>query len=192
MNPQTKAPKGATKPMASGIGESRRFIAAEGDMEKPEPVIVNGKEVDEAFAHVLPKHYDDAEVSKRLETQTGSGVTVGDGPFEKHVQQRRDFGREHHDSDAMPDHMREIMKAHVPPGFHGRFLSKAVCDTKGLRGWEPVAGAPEVGGMFLGRKPVEIARKQRTSSVRKHEERMRETETKDQAIGVPEERWPTT
>jgi hypothetical protein len=143
------------EPLESGIAEAEAIDA-------PAVLTVNGKPIDPAFAHAINYAMTDqgiAEAKARAEAgPKPSGVTVGDGPFEKALQRKA----EAQVWDSF-DPLKEAVDQVRQPGMTYRFLDDKVLKRRGRRGWEPVLdkdGKPvEVAGMRLGAMPAEYADK---------------------------------
>ena len=93
---------------------------------------------------------------------TGPKVEITRSEFTGKVKQFGEFRAGHpEDQVEAPDPMRELVDKHVGPGLAPKFLSKAVINRKGKRGYEPVMdedGHPvELGGMVLATIPKEVA-----------------------------------
>jgi hypothetical protein len=130
------------------------------DDPEPPPQIngcntVNGKPIPEEFATAIPYAMTDQGLWHKNHGKPKRMVEVGDGPWEKKLQQRRDMPWAGHDP------FKEAVNEHREPGFSYRLLSTNVCDKRGKRGWEPVkddkGNLVKVNSMFLGRMPVELA-----------------------------------
>lgn len=97
--------------------------------------------------------------AKRVDSQgePASGVRVGDGNWEKTLQQRED----------QPwlgvDPLLAAANAHREPGMQYRGLSPTAIAKRTLRGWEPVkepnGDDVRIGNLILGKMPIKMARR---------------------------------
>lgn len=88
------------------------------------------------------------------------------GPMREHL-------LNHGDSEEGPNPKRELMLQHVPPGMTGKFLSKSVIASRGMRGFKLAmeGGKPvEFGNMLLGMKPTALVQAKRRRQQQLHNE----------------------
>jgi len=157
--------------MAQGIGESKIFAAPEGTFPD-NPVLdcrVGGVRVRdlplEAQGRILYQQTDEG-FAERNAGKVESAARVTAGPFDKAVEERRDFRANEMEPWMAKDPMKELIDAHIGPGMKGKFLSPSKCERDGTRGFKPVLvnGEPvKLGNMPLAEMPIELVeRRNRT------------------------------
>lgn len=100
-----------------------------------------------------------ARVDSKGQPHSGVKVTLNGG-FDKQVLQRAEATEPWETADPLLD----ATNKHREPGFRYHGLGPAVCEKRGMRGWETVidraTGDPvKVGRLVLGRMPIERAEK---------------------------------
>lgn len=136
---------------AAGIPDSRPF----GGTEAENPLLslhVGGVLVADMVANLSPAtaamvltalsyQATDEGIAERNDGKQERRATVGDGPFEKSLQKRKDDVLERGmDTFDATNPMQEVLDANQRPGFRRKFLADEVVKRKGLRGWQPVVG----------------------------------------------------
>jgi hypothetical protein len=158
-----------------GVGESKNFGAPETERLKAgvdrilnchiDGVLVSDLPLDPQVLSALDYFATDEGIAEKASSpnaRPSSGVTVGNGPFEKSLQQRRDDVK----IKGMPlpesrDPLKEVADKYAQPGMSPKFLSQKRVQEEGSTGIHEIVrkanGDPVmVKGMVLGLAPTEL------------------------------------
>lgn len=174
----------AKKPMSRGVGESKRFRAADAPSvyERLAGRHVGGipiEDLDEELVARLSIQHTDEDIAARNAGKVDTGVRVTAGPLEKAIEHRRDFRRENNEPWEAPDPMKELIDAHVAPGMRAKFLSPTTSARQGTRGYEVIKdkGEPvKLGELMLAQIPAEKAEARQRAIRQRGQARMDEIE----------------
>lgn len=166
--------------ISHGVGDSKLHISSEPKETPGKVLTVNGKPIPTEFAHAIPYGNTDqgiAEFNEQEFVRDDAGqVKIIADEFDQTIRARTDAIEPY----EMPDPMKEIVEAHVKPGFRGRFLAPRVIEKRGLRGFEVVKGANgdpvRLANMVLGVMPEEKARQRNKYYQNLGQEQLRDAE----------------
>lgn len=127
----------------AGIPDSNPPIAPEGTFEESSILDchVGGVLVRELPVEVQGKilyQQTDEGIAEANEGKQEARARVVTDEYRKSLDHRRDRILEGQEPWQAPNAMKELAEKHVRPGFTPRFLSPAMIDKRGMRGWEPV------------------------------------------------------
>lgn len=160
---------------AGGIGESKIFAAPDAEKDAAHERMldchINGVAIRElnlepqvlAALDYWATDEGIEEHNARPNVRESSGITLGQDPFDKSLEQRRDDVKDRGmDTYEARDPLKEVADRYARPGMKPKFLSQhKIKDTGGTGDYEVVkdaAGDPvKVRGMILGHVPVERA-----------------------------------
>jgi hypothetical protein len=146
------APEANPTPAPDPLDESRGVLDR---YNEDGQATVNGKPVSLDDPHVFFQHTDQYIAMENIKkNRTGSGVEV-----KSDLDMTIERGQHLSDSELWEDidPMAAAVRAHIKPGFAGRFLSERICQQRGLRKWEPVIADGKnvkVGPMMLATMPM--------------------------------------
>lgn len=174
---ETKQQRAERKRLAqevAGIPDSKPFIAEETaqQVSRIETCHINGVAIADmnldpqvlAALDYLMTDEGIAEKNSRPDVREPSGVTLGQDPFSKALQQRKDDVRDRgFDTYESRDPLKEVADRHAVPGMRPKFLSQARLKDSGGPGDYTIVkdanGDPvKVKGMVLGHIPEDRAR----------------------------------
>lgn len=173
----TKRKQRKRRVIVQGRGNSKPHISSEPKERAEKVLTVNGEPIPAEFAHAIPYGNTDqgiAEFNDQEFVRDDAGqVKIIADEFDQTIRARTDAVEPY----EMPDPMKEIVEAHVKPGFRGRFLAPRVIEKRGLRGYEIVKndkGDPiRLANMVLGVMPEEKARRRNKYYQQQGEDRLR-------------------
>lgn len=149
------------KPIAAGVGESKRFNAPAA-FEPVRELHVGGvplSELGEAAA-LIPYDNTDEGIAEKLQKPQAVASVVRD-ELDGRILERRDARASDMEPWAVPDPMKELAERYVRPGMRPKFLSPSKVQREGTRGFEVVkderSEPVKLGNMLLAQMPEEKA-----------------------------------
>jgi len=186
----------------AGIPDSRPFVAdestrLESGVDRILKCHINGAliadlNLDPQVLSALDYNATDegvAEFNARPDVREPSGVTIGKGPFEKALDQRRDDVRERDiNLYEARDPLKEVADRYAQPGMRPKFLSAGkVKESGGTGDYEVIKdgrGDPvKVKGMVLAHMPEERARARNKHYRGRNDQLLKQIEQSHQAEG---------
>jgi hypothetical protein len=165
------------RPVAQGVGESKRFIAGgtRDPFEHIRGLHMGGQPVEKVVpiknAHLITYAHTDegiaersagkAETAAHVRSVSGDRARVTATDRDAMLAERYDFRKNELQPWEAPDPMKELVEAHIAKGMRAKFLSPRRMAKDGTRGFDIVKtgnGDPvKLGEMILGQMPEDRA-----------------------------------